>query len=71
MPASPVTRMRVRGQQNAKRLTEEEKLRRREEREKKQTAVPTWLIWFMVFVLVGSSVVQIYFSVVASPKMKD
>ncbi|AYU79340.1 hypothetical protein, conserved [Leishmania donovani] len=71
MPTSAVARMRARSRQSQQRLTEDEKLRRREERENKKSAVPQWLIWSMIVIVVGSSLVNIYFSVAQSPKMKD
>ncbi|CBZ27577.1 conserved hypothetical protein [Leishmania mexicana MHOM/GT/2001/U1103] len=71
MPASAVARMRARSRQNQERLTEDEKLRRREERENKKSVVPQWLVWSMIVIVVGSSLVNLYFSVTQSPKMAD
>ncbi|KAK7200446.1 hypothetical protein NESM_000099000 [Novymonas esmeraldas] len=71
MPSPAVAKMRARSRSNLPRLTEEEKLRRREERENKKSAIPQWLVWSMIAIVVGSSLVNMYFSVVQSPKMSD
>ncbi|KAG5476873.1 hypothetical protein LSCM1_05205 [Leishmania martiniquensis] len=69
MPSAAVARMRARGRQNQTRLTEEEKLKRREEQENKRSSVPRGLAWSMMAIVVVSSLVNIYLSVVHSPKM--
>ncbi|EPY30689.1 hypothetical protein STCU_00139 [Strigomonas culicis] len=71
MPASPVTKMRARANQAPKRLSKEEKDKIKEEREKKKTAIPKWLVWFMFFLLVGSTLVQTYFVLTSSPKLTE
>ncbi|KAG5477400.1 hypothetical protein CUR178_05103 [Leishmania enriettii] len=71
MPSAAVAKMRARSRQNQPRLTEEEKLKRREERELNRSKVPQWLAWSMIVIVIGSSLVNIYLSVVHSPKMTD
>ncbi|KAG5502738.1 hypothetical protein JKF63_04505 [Porcisia hertigi] len=69
--SSTAAKMRARSHQNLPRLSKEEKLKRREERESRKSTVPQWLIWTMILTVVGSSLVNIYFSVIHSPKMID
>ncbi|KPA79395.1 hypothetical protein ABB37_05245 [Leptomonas pyrrhocoris] len=69
MPNKNIAKMRARANASPQRLSEEEKLKRREEREAKKSAIPTWLVWSMAVIMFGSVVVNIYFAVVTSPKM--
>ncbi|KAL7701732.1 hypothetical protein N2W54_007207 [Lotmaria passim] len=69
MSGKYLAKMRQRARENPQRLSEEEKLKRREEREAKRSAIPPWLVWSMIVIMFGSILVNLYFSVVASPKM--
>ncbi|KPI89290.1 hypothetical protein ABL78_1623 [Leptomonas seymouri] len=69
MSGSRLAKLRARSRETPRRLSEEEKLRRREEREAKKSAIPPWLMWSMVAIMLGSIVVNLYFAVVTSPKM--
>ena len=69
MSGKYLAKMRKRARENPQRLSEEEKLKRREEREAKRSAIPPWLVWSMIVIMFGSILVNLYFSVVASPKM--
>lgn len=71
MPASPVSVMRARALQPPRRISDEEKERRKAEREKKKTAIPTWLMALMLFIVFGSMITQIYATVTTSRKMAD
>lgn len=71
MPASPVVKMRARANERPKRLTEAEKAERREKREKSKMAVPMWIVIALFVILVGSSIVQVYFNVVSTPSLTD
>lgn len=69
MSGKYLAKMRQRAREKPQRLSEEEKLKRREEREAKRSAIPPWLVWSMIVIMFGSILVNLYFSVVASPKM--
>lgn len=71
MSGKHIAKMRQRARENPQRLSDEEKLRRREEREAKKTAIPPWLVWSMAVIMFGSIIVNLYFAVVSSPKMSD
>nr|CCC52518.1 conserved hypothetical protein [Trypanosoma vivax Y486] len=73
MPLSPVRSMRIKAQKqnsliNNPRLSDEEKRRIRERREN-VSPVPAWMAAAMLFLVFGSILVQIYFTVKTSPKM--
>ncbi|CAJ1009069.1 hypothetical protein Q4I28_004383 [Leishmania naiffi] len=71
MSTPAIAKMRARSRQQPVRLSDEEKLKRREERENKKSAIPKWLVWSMLVIVVGSSLVNIYFSVVQSPRRME
>ncbi|CAD2217137.1 hypothetical protein AGDE_01695 [Angomonas deanei] len=72
MPHTPPSmKIRERAKHQPTRLSDKQKELLKEKRQKKQNAIPTWLIWFMMFVVVGSVFVQMYFSIVSSPSMSD
>lgn len=54
-----------------KREESEEKKSRGRRSAQKDGAIPSWMIWFMSFVVLGSTVLQLYYSITSSPKMKD
>lgn len=70
MPASPVVRMRAKNVKAMQRRSAEEKEKEKERREKKQAALPRALIWFMVIIILGSTFVQLYYTVTA-PHLAD
>ncbi|SYZ66420.1 hypothetical_protein (plasmid) [Leishmania braziliensis MHOM/BR/75/M2904] len=71
MATPAIAKMRARSRQQPVRLSDEQKLKRREERENKKSAIPKWLVWSMLVIVVGSSLVNIYFSVVQSPRRME
>lgn len=76
MPGTPTQRMRASAKKidNAiasPRISEEEKERRKLEKEEKGSAVAPWIVGLLLFVVLGSSVVQIFFSIQSSPSMSD
>jgi hypothetical protein len=76
MPGTPTQRMRasakkVEGAIASPRISEEEKERRKKEKEEKQSSVAPWVVGLLLFVVLGSSVVQIFFSIQTSPSMSD
>lgn len=76
MPGTPTQRMRASAKKvesaiAAPRLAEEEKERRKKEKEEKQASVAPWVVGLLLFVVLGSSVVQIFFSIQNSPSMSD
>jgi hypothetical protein len=69
MSGKHLAKMRQRAREKPQRLTQEERLKRREERDAKKTAIPPWLVWSMAAIMFGSIIVNLYFAVVTSPKM--
>eukprot|EP00331_Platyophrya_macrostoma_P031931 CAMPEP_0176438426 /NCGR_PEP_ID=MMETSP0127-20121128/19274_1 /TAXON_ID=938130 /ORGANISM="Platyophrya macrostoma, Strain WH" /LENGTH=78 /DNA_ID=CAMNT_0017822369 /DNA_START=75 /DNA_END=311 /DNA_ORIENTATION=- len=74
MPLSPTQRMKLSAKKidsaiAAPRVSDDEKKRREKEKEEAKSAVPQWVVGLLLFVIVGSSLVQIFFSIQNSPSM--
>eukprot|EP00331_Platyophrya_macrostoma_P030230 CAMPEP_0176440884 /NCGR_PEP_ID=MMETSP0127-20121128/20851_1 /TAXON_ID=938130 /ORGANISM="Platyophrya macrostoma, Strain WH" /LENGTH=78 /DNA_ID=CAMNT_0017825523 /DNA_START=56 /DNA_END=292 /DNA_ORIENTATION=- len=74
MPLSPTQRMKLSAKKidsaiAAPRVSDDEKKRREKEKEEAKSAVPQWVVGMLLFVIVGSSLVQIFFSIQNSPSM--
>lgn len=76
MPLSPTQRMKLSAKKvdsaiAAPRISEEEKKRREQQKEEAKSAVPQWVVGLLLFVVVGSSIFQIFFSIQTSPSMSE
>jgi cell division septal protein FtsQ len=76
MPGTPTQRMRASAKKvesaiSSPRISEEEKERRKIVKEEKSNGVAPWIVGLLLFVVLGSSVVQIFFSIQSSPSMSD
>ena len=71
-----LTHMRAKGKKieqaiGSPKLSAEEKEKKKKEKEEKQSEVAPWLVGLLMFVVLGSSIVQIYFSIQHSPSMSE
>jgi hypothetical protein len=71
-----MTHMRVKGKKiddaiRSPKLPKEEKEKLRVAKEEKKNELPTWVVYMLMFVVLGSSVVQIFFSIQNSPSMSE
>lgn len=76
MPGTPTQRMRasakkIEGAISSPRISEEEKERRKIEKADKESTVAPWIVGLLLFVVLGSTVVQIFFTIQTSPSMSD
>ena len=52
-------------------LSTEEKERLKKEKDEAKSAVQPWIVGLLMFVVLGSSIVQIFFSIQNSPSMSE
>jgi hypothetical protein len=71
-----LTHMRAKGKKideaiRSPKLPKEEREKLRLEKEEKKNQLPSWVVGLLMFVVLGSSIVQIFFSIQNSPSMSE